>query len=376
MQVHWWKFYRVSEFKNESVRTDALKNLKNPSSLEDFLCCKKSDFVFRKVSLGNGRFRLENVAISELKSKLVGLYLYTTGHLFPLLPKIAEECLQSGNELEIVVVYVPGVHRSQDPRLFLKAFYNVLAKRNLSWWIAPYNNTTSIVLEEMFEKGEKVVILGPDGQFVDTRGAELMQLYGSYGYPFTLDSIIHKTLKELKQVTLESFLKSLEIPPCTGKKKKKKKVLFYFDYPFCIHTKIYDAVKRFSKYDDVEIIMVSFSDEDFASKMIKLEDSDNSHKVVCHTKSFDRSNKFFLRFFNSQFPTIVAFGKDGRICSVYAHLLPSSDENKAQIKGNLLEEVTSKLAHLLENYVKEEVRFYRDNDFFSEGLEYRRTRFW
>uniref|UniRef100_A0A803L1M1 Uncharacterized protein n=1 Tax=Chenopodium quinoa TaxID=63459 RepID=A0A803L1M1_CHEQI len=227
--------------------------------------------TYAKIPLGNGAFHQENVSISELKSKLVGLYLFTSGHMIPMLPKIAQACLQNGKELEIVLVYFPGINTAHDPQSAKQDFLNVLAKRNLPWWVAPYNSTASIMLNHMFECGERIVILGPNGLFVEPRGAELMQMFG-YAYPFRLDCVVQKISEELRQVTLESFLKLLEIQEF---RKMKKKILLYFDYPFHIHHDVYAAVKGFSKCNDVQIIMVSLSDGEFSSEITTLQDSDS-----------------------------------------------------------------------------------------------------
>ncbi|KAL2927962.1 putative nucleoredoxin 1 [Bienertia sinuspersici] len=146
------KFFHVSY----AVPTKAMRNLKIPSSLEDFLCCKTSDIVSRKILLVNGTFHQENVSISGLKSKLVGLYLFTSGHMIRMLPKIAQACSQHGKELEIVLVYFPGENTTLNPQSAEQDLLNVLAKRNLPWWVAPYNSTASIMLDHMFDLGEKL----------------------------------------------------------------------------------------------------------------------------------------------------------------------------------------------------------------------------
>lgn len=71
-------------------------------------------------------------------------------------------------------------------------------------------------------------------------------------------------------------------------------------------------------------------------------------EVLWHTKGADKSIKFLLKFFNSELPTTVAFGEDGKICAVSAHLvqprlIPSSE---VRIRGNLLKEVSSNSIHL------------------------------
>ncbi|KAL2935589.1 putative nucleoredoxin 1 [Bienertia sinuspersici] len=203
-----------------NIPTIAMRNLKTPSSLEDFLCCKTSDIVSRKILLGDGTFHQENVSISELKTKLVGLYLFTSGHMIAMLPKISQACLQHGKELEIVLVYSLGEHVTENPQSAEQDLLNVLAKRNLPWWVAPYNSTASIVLDHMFDLGERVFILGPNGLFVEPHEAELMQMFGFYAYPFRFDSVVRKIWEELRQVSLESFLKLLEIQELPRKKKK------------------------------------------------------------------------------------------------------------------------------------------------------------
>ncbi|XP_021759705.1 probable nucleoredoxin 1 [Chenopodium quinoa] len=352
---------------------DAGLHLTTPSSLEDLLYCRISDFVFRKNPSGSEAFWKEKRPISQLKSKLVGLYLYTSGNLLPWLRKIEEACRQSDKELDIVVVYLPDWDR-QDPRWYPEFFSTVLAKQNISWWVAPYNNTASIILKHLFE-GEKVIIVGPNGSYLDTYGAELMQLYGITGYPFTVKHVAQKTLAELSKVTLESFLDLLNMS--LEHHHIGKNILFYFDYPLSNNSVVYDAYTRFTSDVDAVILPCSIAD---ATVVTEPEGDDSKQargKLSWHNPCIAVNTvveKFFTRFFNRRFPTIVAFGKDGRICSLLAHRLPYSHGDKSfPIKGDLLEEVSSILTDYLDRYYDDELRYYPDMLYLEELQELRQS---
>lgn len=112
----------------DPIPTDAWKKLTTPTFLEDLLCYNTTDFVFKKVSLGNGALSEVKVSISELKSKFVELYLYNTGRVLPLLRDIMEASRQSNkDELEIIVVYIP-TDCNHDLRLYPEFFSRALAK--------------------------------------------------------------------------------------------------------------------------------------------------------------------------------------------------------------------------------------------------------
>lgn len=341
-----------------------------PSSLEDLLYCRTSDFVFRKNPL---TFWKEKLPIFQLKSKLVGLYLYTSGHLLPWVRKVEEACRKSDKQLEIVVVYLPD-WRSLDPRCYPEFFTTVLAKQNLPWWVAPYNNTTSIVLKHLFD-GEKVIVVGPNGSFVDTYGAELMQHYGISAYPFTVKHTVQKTLAELSKVTLDSFLELLNMR--LEDHHIGKNILFYFDYPVHINSVVYDAYTRFTSDTDAVVLPCSIAYDTVTTEPNTDDSKQVGGKLSWHYSCVAGNNvvdEFFVRFFNVQFPTIVAFGKDGRICSLLAHRLPYSQGDKSfPVKGDLVEEVSYLLADYLERYDDDELRCNCDMEYFEELEQLRQS---
>lgn len=350
-----------------------------PSSLKHLLS-PSSDFVFRKMMFSqeggsSEPFLKREVSLSDLNSKPVALYLYSTGEKLPLLRQIVEGCGQTNKDLEVVVVYRPIDDCSLS---FPEIFSKVLADRRLSWWVAPYNFSASIVLEHLFQfQGDRVIIIGPNEQYVDVRGLQFMQIYGIYAYPFTFDSVVRKTVEELRQVTLDSFLKLLQFQEYSS----AKKVLLYFDYPYDSCLSVYKQIRRFVEYEEVDMRIISFANnERFGShaKNLKPEDckpTDLTLALLWHTKGADKARDFFLRFFNHEFPTVVAFGEDGRICSLLAHNLPPSDG--PEFKGNLHEEVSSILEKYVGDYDEKEYDFEGGYD---HGLAYRQelrqSKFW
>uniref|UniRef100_A0A803L337 Uncharacterized protein n=1 Tax=Chenopodium quinoa TaxID=63459 RepID=A0A803L337_CHEQI len=350
----------------DPIPTDAHMKLTTPTFLEDLLCCNTTNFVFRKSS---------NPSLSDCTSTTRGVYFPCSMILWKQVDKVTRMI-----ELEIIVVYIP-TNCIHDLRLYPEFFSRALAKRNISWWVAPFNKTATIILTNFFSEEDRVIIVGPNGLCADRRGAELMQIYGMYAYPFTFDCVVQKTVKELRQVTLENFIKFLEIqgyPPLNG-----KKVLFYFDWPEMVHTKIYNACKHFSRCKDVCIITVSFRSEESSKHHIEIvklydglkdPDRDKTLELNWHTESADKSSDFFRRFFNGVIPTIVAFGKKGKICSVCVDRLSSSSSAgaKAKVKGNLFEEVSSILNRDVRPYNIDELSNF-DEDSMQEMQKLRET---
>ncbi|XP_057531249.1 probable nucleoredoxin 1 [Amaranthus tricolor] len=308
---------------------------KTPLSLEKSL---GSDFLFK-----DGK----QVPISLLKSKPVALYLYETGELLGLLRKVEEACRRNYRELEIVIVYVPWKY-SGNPWKFTKLLVHTLAELCISWWVAPFNSTASITLGRFFGRGypNKVVIVGPNGEYVDPCGAEIMKLFGIHAHPFTLEGVVSKILNKLRKVTLDSFFKGM---PCENL--RGKNVLLYFDYPYNVYSYVYEAFIRLDhSCSDMEVLPCSLASAEEVESCCR--NSSYNFKVHVWYYNDDVSKKFFLRFFKRVFRTIVAFGKDGRICSVLAHRLPTPCGDEAfEIGCNLREEVSKLLGDLIAEYI-------------------------
>lgn len=171
------------------------------SELEGLLGCNPFD-VLDKINPAGGR---EEVSISELKEKLVGLYLCAGGNFIPTLHKVYQQCRTRQPEFEIVLVYLP-FGDCLDPLVYRVNIDSLLQK--ISWWRLPFNNSVSRRLWRLiscYPDDGRLVIVGPRGKYVDPYGGDIISSYGIYAYPFTRECLVQRELNKLRALTLESL---------------------------------------------------------------------------------------------------------------------------------------------------------------------------
>lgn len=95
------------------------------------------------------------------------------------------ECRKANKDLEIVLICAPfycGVNPEEIRSLIIR----VLHKFNFSWFVPPFKNSVSRRLQRVCgSQDDVVIIVGPDGKFVDPNGGKIMESAGFDAYPFT-----------------------------------------------------------------------------------------------------------------------------------------------------------------------------------------------
>lgn len=162
-------------------RLDVAANGEEQQRLEDILGCDVSEFLSRIIP---GSVEEEKVSVSQLTKKLVGLYVCTSGRLLGMLQKIGRACREGGKDFEIVLICAPfycGVNPEEIRGLIIR----VLQKCNLSWLVAPFKNSVSRRLQRISgSQDDAVIIVGPDGHYMNPNGGAIMENAGISAYPF------------------------------------------------------------------------------------------------------------------------------------------------------------------------------------------------
>ncbi|KAJ7943088.1 Thioredoxin, nucleoredoxin [Quillaja saponaria] len=173
--------------------------VRNQLSLDLLLASPYRDFV----TSSNGK---KKVPISYLKNKVVGLYLSHNGSELPRIEKIKNlyrESKARGYDFEIVhITFHFCTQLSGNPKYKDVIQYS----KDIPWLMVPYKDPVSRRLCRIFNiplqdfwKGDCLVIIGPNGSFVEQYGAEIMEHFGIEAYPFTRDHVAKILSKRLKE---------------------------------------------------------------------------------------------------------------------------------------------------------------------------------
>ncbi|RAL51604.1 hypothetical protein DM860_011106 [Cuscuta australis] len=142
------------------------------------------------------------ITISELKQKLVGIYLCSDCISLRKIKEVHEECRRIKYELDIVVVCCP-YYTPLPPMLHMELIIGALAGlKVLGWWVFPFDNTVCHRLLGMCE-----VDSNEDDLFiVDPYGLPIIRDFGMEWYPFTRRNLVEKELQRITGLRLNSLL--------------------------------------------------------------------------------------------------------------------------------------------------------------------------
>lgn len=142
--------------------------------LEDLLTLEDRNYL---LSRDHGK-----IIVSKLVGKTIGLYF--GAHWCPPCRSFTAQLIEVYNEListtnqcfEIVLVSTDRDHKEFD-----------LNRSSMPWLALPYEDRTRQDLCRIFNiKGiPALVLIGPDGRTINTRGKEMISLYGAQAFPFT-----------------------------------------------------------------------------------------------------------------------------------------------------------------------------------------------
>ncbi|VFQ86756.1 unnamed protein product [Cuscuta campestris] len=309
-----------------------------PSKLEDLLGCNPSDVLYKTVSPGIH----EKVTMSELSSKVVGVYMCIQGHFIPTLGKVYQQCRAQGLDFEIVLVCVPWIADSLDPEVHIANIERVLLEWNISWcWLPPafgcpnklFNSSVSSRVRRCIDEHfrDQILIVGPHGTFVEPYGAEIMSLCGTDAYPFGRDGFFEMELKKFEKLTLESLLvygprdyvyrdnKKVDVRELRG-----KKILVYLDilvdYNLALQMNYWLYEMKQYCDPDVEVVLVRRHGTRETGDEADLRLSGFAPLwYVCpfdpqHSTSLEE--ELFIGGLKNN--AVVAFGTDGRVSSLGA----------------------------------------------------------
>ncbi|VFQ98222.1 unnamed protein product [Cuscuta campestris] len=292
------------------------------------------------------------ISVSELKQKLVGIYVCFDGTSLRRLQEVQEECRRQESGLEIVVVCCP-FHVQVPPKLHEELIIEAHASlKLLGWWCFPFDNVACHRLRRMCKvdsNEEGVFIVDPVEKHVDPYGLPIIRDFGMHGYPFTRRSLIEKEFQRKMGLRLNSLLLPWEhvyttidsctwIDICTDMLTNKIVVLYLYkekekflaDKLSAWHKK--DIKRKFSSV--VAVVTVSIdgsgaSDKDFMKKglLVCLADPTKSAKLCAD----------FFHPLCGPHETLVFFDEDGRITSMNASQILESQG--PPFLGNLREEI-------------------------------------
>ncbi|XP_021863907.1 probable nucleoredoxin 1 [Spinacia oleracea] len=265
------------------------------STLGGLLQCESS-FVLGKTNPNPSSGESETTCISQLQGKVVGLYLCWEGNFIGKLHDVYKHCKEKSLEFEIVLVYIP-FGDCLDPELFIAKMNSLLLGCNASWWCFPFNNSVSHRFRRLaFDCGEdRLIIMGPNDQYVDPFGREVMEIYRCDSYPFTREVLVEREINKLKKVNLESLFLQCKDSFLVEKLRESRGTSTSFEVVFV----------RMKDYD-----------EDTASTLSPLMPWLVCPFDVVHSTFVEK--ELFGERGVSDTSTLVSFDKNGRLCLLFA----------------------------------------------------------
>ncbi|KAL1821390.1 probable nucleoredoxin 1 [Daucus carota subsp. sativus] len=155
------------------------------------------------------------VPIHNLEDKVVGIYFYEDYPNHALTSEIqkAYEQLAQKNNFEIVLVYVHDSFATCE-RTSEKSYWKTLKK--MPWLALPFQDPVCKKLQRVFDyplytcededgPDHSLVIIGPQGKFVERYGADILKNYGIAAYPFTQKGVAKLEAERIKELKLDMF---------------------------------------------------------------------------------------------------------------------------------------------------------------------------
>uniref|UniRef100_A0A803M9C5 Uncharacterized protein n=1 Tax=Chenopodium quinoa TaxID=63459 RepID=A0A803M9C5_CHEQI len=273
------------------------------TTLEGLLGCSPDDVVYKINSAG---VREQEITVSELREKVVGLYLLNGWENFtPRLHEVYEQCRTQNLAFEIVLVYIP-FDDCLDPEAYKANVDSMLQKQNIStnWWRLPFNNSVSRRLHELTTYGchygscsQQLIIVGPHDEYVEPYGAEVM-------YRIML----------FEEMTRLLCLNS-----------KAGYIILYLDHlgeDLSLYDELlnwYDEIK--AKHPSFEVVFVRLESSSISNT--EMEDESVLSAImpwlICPFDP-DHSASVAKKIFTKEqtYNTLIQFGEDGRICTTQA----------------------------------------------------------
>lgn len=200
-------------FTNERIEfLESEDNLaKMQPSLKQILASVEHDYVITNKG--------DQVPIHNLEDKVVGLYFCADlfdKNITKKLKEAYEELSRNNKDFQVVLIYmhdwcnswVRG--RTDEEDLFWKAF------EAMPWLALPFDDTNrSKKLQRIFEYPQEIlegrkpnpnlVIIGPQGNFIEKYGANILLGCGVSAYPFSFSSAISSEVEMVKKLKPEMF---------------------------------------------------------------------------------------------------------------------------------------------------------------------------
>ncbi|KAL5552878.1 hypothetical protein UlMin_040279 [Ulmus minor] len=288
------------------------ENARNNQTLKSVLVSDSRDYL--ESNKGN------QVAVSELEGKMVGLYFCdnsdeTCLEFTESLKDIYAKLREKGEKFEVVLV--PLEYEEEEYR---KEF------EKMPWLALPFKDEVCSKLVRYFDLDTlpTLVIIGPDGKTLNPNVAELIEEHGVQAYPFTPEKLVElaeiEKAKEESQ-TLDSLLVSGDLDFVIGKNGSEvpvselvgKTILLYFSAHWCSPcraftpklSEIYNEIK--AKGEAFEVIFIS-SDRDQSS----FDEYFSSMPWLAIPFGDERKKSLDRNFKIQGIPTAIAIGPSGR----------------------------------------------------------------
>ncbi|XP_021863319.2 probable nucleoredoxin 1 [Spinacia oleracea] len=322
-------------FTNERFETLYEEEHRPLLPLEEILRCKPSDFLICNTGEHGNKIR-----VSDLKNKLVAIYLCRYGDFMDELNEIHNLCCTNrGNyDMEIVLVYLPH----EEPQQFIARINDNLEQRGIScWWVLPFKDSVSHWLSRLSESNssmDTLIILDPtSGRYVNPHGEIVMNFFGIDGYPFTIEAMIEKETARLRTLTLDSLLvlSDEQNYVCTNdgtrvsvEDLRGRNILLYLEWT---HDSIDDPIETsYNLIKDLYHKIKEYKDPNFEVVFVPMDFSENiSSPLECFTAMpwlecphdparADLIWDHICMKGSNKFNDLIAFGKDGQILTIHA----------------------------------------------------------
>ncbi|KAL5715723.1 protein-disulfide reductase [Ranunculus cassubicifolius] len=292
--------------------------------------------------------RLQNaegntITVSQLKTKLVGLYMFVNGSFANRINQIFQNCITLHPALEIVVVHVP---LGKDHQACVERSAAALKKMGISsWWISPFQDTDTASRKLWLLCGgyetvslltDSFIIVGPSGEYLESKGSAVCL---ALPYPYGVEDFARKETEKLKELSRDTFLAECFTAANPGRPmdlQKKNVILFigncddsHFNYTLEM-MKIWCDRNKCCEESNIKFVFVPLhaSKEDFSlPKMSWLTDSAMSW-LTCRPESEIEKKIIDLTTLRHlacrDVLSFIAFGVEGRIVSIAHPALTSS----------------------------------------------------
>lgn len=147
---------------------------------------------------------------------MVALYFYEDGltnigrsELTPQLKAAYKELAEKRENFEVVFLYLydtEGTLNCTNEESFWNTF------KTMPWLALPFKDSNHKKLKRIFgypndldgpEQAPTLVVIGPNGEFVDPCGADILKEFGQFAYPFTRKTIAKLETKMTKELKLQ-----------------------------------------------------------------------------------------------------------------------------------------------------------------------------